>query len=154
MALRVSTVKTPLVRLSLSALELLFPPRCFGCGKYGTFLCPPCQSSISPLKPPYCRRCAQPIGSGELCRQCVGSPPGINGISSPYLMEGAIRQAIHSLKYRNLRAAAPSLAAASGQRLQSIGAPGERGGEVDGAACAGRGSRPHQGHTSPGLPVP
>ena len=125
MALGVSTVKTPLVRLSLSALELLFPPQCFGCGRYGTFLCPSCQSSLSPLKPPYCRRCAQPIGRGGLCRQCVGSPPGINGISSPYLMESAIREAIHGLKYRTLRAAAPSLGKILSSWLEANPLPGD-----------------------------
>ena len=154
--------KTPLVRLSLSALDLLLPPKCFGCGKYGTFLCPPCQSSLTPLKPPYCRRCAQPIVSGGLCRQCVGSSPGVNGISSPYLMESAIREAIHGLKYRNLRAAAASMGEIlsswleanplpgdalipvplhkrrlSGPGLQPIGAPGKRGRQEDVSACAG-----------------
>ena len=33
----------------------------------------------------------------------------IDGIRSPYLMEGAIREAIHALKYRNVRALAPIL---------------------------------------------
>jgi ComF family protein len=33
----------------------------------------------------------------------------VDGIRAPYLLDGAIREAIHGLKYRNLRAAAPRL---------------------------------------------
>ena len=37
------------------------------------------------------------------------APPAVDGIRAPFLMEGAIQDAIHALKYKNLRAASPSL---------------------------------------------
>jgi ComF family protein len=46
-----------------------------------------------------------------LCPGCVDWQADIDGIRSPFLFDGVIRQAIHELKYRNLRALAPSLAA-------------------------------------------
>jgi len=36
-------------------------------------------------------------------------PPAIDGIKSPYLFEGPIREAVHRLKYRGWRVAAPLL---------------------------------------------
>ena len=46
----------------------------------------------------------------RLCVRCWERPLQIDGIRSPYRFEGAIRNAVHSLKYRNLRAMAPVLA--------------------------------------------
>ena len=103
-------MKIPFVRFGLSALDLLFPSQCLGCGKHGSFLCPSCETSLPRLEPPYCKMCAQPVTSGSLCRDCVSAPPAaVDGIRAPFLMEGAIQEAIHALKYRNLRAAAPTL---------------------------------------------
>ena len=45
-----------------------------------------------------------------LCPGCVDWQAEIDGIRSPFLFDGVIRQAIHELKYRNLRALVPSLA--------------------------------------------
>jgi competence protein ComFC len=45
-----------------------------------------------------------------LCPGCSGEKAEIDGIRSPFIFDGLIRQAIHELKYRNLRALAPSLA--------------------------------------------
>ena len=102
-------MNTLLGKLGRTALDLLFPPRCFGCSKYESFLCEPCRSSLSAVEPPFCRVCAQPDPSGSLCAECAVDRPPIYGIRSPYLMEGAIREGIHALKYSNLRAAAPEL---------------------------------------------
>ncbi|MFQ5860984.1 MAG: ComF family protein [Dehalococcoidia bacterium] len=91
------------------ALGLLFPAQCVGCGTYGSFLCAPCQGSLPRLEPPFCRLCAEPVRQGDLCRRCTGTPLAIEGIRAPFLMEGAIREAVHRLKYQNLRAIAPVL---------------------------------------------
>ena len=113
-------MKNPLVRLGLSALDVLFPPQCVGCGKYGSFLCPVCESGLSRLEHPYCEICAQPVPTGGLCRLCATKLPAIDGIRAPFLMEGTLREAIHSLKYRNLRAAAPTLGQLLAQYMESI----------------------------------
>ena len=44
------------------------------------------------------------------CHSCLESPPALDGIRAPYEMEGTIKEAIHNLKYRGLKAAAPELA--------------------------------------------
>ncbi len=60
--------------------------------------------------PPICPRCGRPQASEILCPDCVRWPAAIDGIRSPFRFEGAIREAIHKLKYQNLRALAVPLA--------------------------------------------
>ena len=98
-----------IARLASGSLDLLYPPRCVGCNKEGQFLCSTCLHALPRLVAPYCRICAEPVVRGDLCRGCRESPLAIDGIRSPFLMEGAIREAVHRLKYNNLRAIAPVL---------------------------------------------
>lgn len=110
-------------RMASASLDLLFPPRCVGCDKEGQFLCSPCRASLPLLLPPYCLRCAQPILYGDTCQRCLVSPLAIDGIRAPLLMEGAVREAIHRLKYYNLRALAPLLGALLADFLSSQPVP-------------------------------
>ncbi len=92
------------------ALDFLFPRWCVGCGKEGDFLCYSCRQRLSRIMPPLCPRCGRPQPSGILCPSCVAWQAEIDGIRSPFRFDGLIREAIHQLKYRNLRALAVSLA--------------------------------------------
>jgi len=92
------------------ALDLLFPQHCVGCGKEGEFLCYSCRQSLPRITPPLCPRCGKPQPSGILCPSCVGWSAKIDGIRSPFRFDGAMREAVHQLKYRNLRALAVPLA--------------------------------------------
>ena len=90
-------------------MDLVLPLQCLGCGKEEVAaLCQACTSSLRRLEPPYCAICAQPA-TGSPCLRCADSPLSIDGIRAPYLMEGPVREAIHSLKYGNFRAIAPDL---------------------------------------------
>ena len=93
-----------LTKLKGMALDLLFPQWCVGCGKEGNLLCHSCRQLLPLIKPPICPRCGKPQPSGILCPSCVGWRAEIEGIRSPFRFDGVIRQAIHQLKYRNLRA--------------------------------------------------
>jgi ComF family protein len=75
--------------------------------------------------PPLCPKCGRPQSSAVLCPGCVGWQAEIDGIRSPFHFDGAIRQAIHELKYRNLRALAVLLARLLGDYLASYPVPGE-----------------------------
>ncbi len=86
-----------LVKLKGIALDLLFPQYCVGCGKEGDFLCYSCRQSLPKITPP-------------LCPSCVAWQAKIDGIRSPFRFDGVMRQAIHQLKYRNLRALVMPLA--------------------------------------------
>jgi ComF family protein len=93
-------------KLKGTALDLLFPRWCIGCGREGDFICPSCLKSLPRIKPPLCPRCGRHQSRAKLCPSCAGWRAKIDGIRSPFRFDGVIRQAIHELKYRNLRAIA------------------------------------------------
>lgn len=98
-----------LAKLKGIALDLLFPRWCLGCGKEGDFICPACRRALPRITPPLCPLCGRHQINANLCPACVGWETAIDGIRAPFKFEGAIRQAIHGLKYNNLRALAPLL---------------------------------------------
>lgn len=91
-------------------LDLFFPRRCVGCGKSGEFLCVDCVRKLPRLLPPFCEKCAKPESSGGLCSTCWGTQTAIDGIRSPFRFDGVVRNAIHDLKYHNLKSLAGCLA--------------------------------------------
>jgi ComF family protein len=113
------------VKLKGMALDLLFPRWCVGCGGEGSFLCQSCQHSLPRIEPPICSRCGKPQAGGQLCLGCVEWPAAIDGIRSPFRFEGTTREAVHQLKYRNLRALAPLLAGLLNDYLRTHPMPGE-----------------------------
>ena len=107
-----------------AALDLLFPLNCLGCQREGRVLCASCIEALPVLKPPYCAVCAQP-NAPATCDTCFESPPAFDGVRAPYQMEGTIQEAIHSLKYRGLKAAAPELAELLARYLAENPIPGD-----------------------------
>ena len=91
-----------------SILDLVLPLNCAVCGEEGPYLCDECEPDLPSLERPYCPKCAEPECQG-LCERCVGLGPRINSIRAPYRYQGVVRHMAHELKYRNLRAAAPTL---------------------------------------------
>lgn len=73
-------------------------------------LCSACSDSLSRIVSPLCPRCGKPQPDGKLCPSCINWEANIDGIRSPFRFEGLMRQAIHQLKYHNLRALAAPLA--------------------------------------------
>jgi len=105
-----ANVLPPLTRLKKVALDLLFPQWCIGCGREGDYICGSCRQTLSVISPPVCPRCGRPQSRGMPCPECVDWSAEIDGIRAPFFFDGVIRQAIHQLKYRNLRALAIPLA--------------------------------------------
>ena len=60
-----------------------------------------------------------------LCPSCVGWQAEIDGIRSPFRFDGVMRQAIHQLKYNNLRALAGTLAKLLSDYIAANPMPGE-----------------------------
>ena len=117
-----TTLRRAVGNLASMAVELLFPARCVGCNSEGAFLCDACQETLPVLKPPFCFLCSEPSSLVMgLCRNCRAEPLQIEGIRAPYRMEGAIRQAVHALKYQGVRAMAPTLGQLLAQFLTKEG---------------------------------
>jgi ComF family protein len=93
-----------------AALDLLFPQKCIGCGEEGDILCRACRKSLPQIVNPICPKCGRPQSSPILCPGCLNWPGHIDGIRSPLKFDGVVREAIHQLKYKNLRSLAQPLA--------------------------------------------
>jgi ComF family protein len=85
------------------ALDLLFPPRCVGCSKTGSWFCTDCLASVKPILPPFCSRCGRRTQGASVCASCRSTPVVLDGIRSVACHEGALREAIHHFKYHNRR---------------------------------------------------
>ncbi len=96
------------VQAGRGLLDAVFPVDCASCGNSGGVICDSCLESLPVLNPPYCEVCAAP-GDFSRCQVCVESGRPFDGIRSPYLYSGAVRQAILALKYGGLRSAASQL---------------------------------------------
>ena len=89
-------MRARLSEFTTSALDLLFPMQCAGCRREGGILCAECTEGLARLSTPYCGLCASP-NTLSPCRDCRGSPLAVDVIRAPFLMKGAIREAVHSL---------------------------------------------------------
>ncbi len=90
-------------------LGLVFPPRCVVCGRIDTWLCPECVAELPWITGPTCARCGLPIRRAGLCPRCRRDPLRLEGMRSVFLFKGALRRAVHQLKYRHARGLAEPL---------------------------------------------
>ncbi len=95
--------------LKNAALELLFPPRCAGCGKVGHWLCPDCLQKLRPPSPG-CLICGKPGYEGRLCPACSRRNHSLEAVITVARFESPLREAIHRLKYSGQEALAAALA--------------------------------------------
>jgi ComF family protein len=84
-----------LARLTRAFLDLIFPPRCVGCGHSGAWLCPACVDGILFYEPPW--------------PQLLHELHPLQQARAAAHLEGPLRQAIHAFKYEGLRALASTL---------------------------------------------
>ena len=88
--------------------DLVFPPTCPGCGvrtgSHSAF-CPSCWRDIRFVERPYCEVLGLPFsydpGPGILSAQAIAEPPPFDRLRSATIFEGAARDLVHSLKYRD-----------------------------------------------------
>lgn len=83
-------------------LDVLFPLACPGCGRPAAPICPSCADRLRP-----------PIAAPP--------PPGIDAWFAPFAYAGPARELVARVKYRNVRAVVPWLAAAMVDEMVVIG---------------------------------
>jgi ComF family protein len=99
-----------LQRLIKSGVDLLFPPRCAGCGMAEWDWCPTCDSSLQRLVRPLCHLCGTPQRLPvSRCDRCELFSDRIR-IRSYAWYQGTLMQAILQLKYRPNRRLAKIMA--------------------------------------------
>ncbi|MEK7203853.1 MAG: ComF family protein [Patescibacteria group bacterium] len=79
-------------------LNVLFPKRCVGCGKFDSYFCADCVSNImqGELICPFCERLAVGGATHPICRRRFG----LDGLWSLGIYQDSLRSAIQKLKYK------------------------------------------------------
>lgn len=80
-------------------IEMLYPRRCAGCGRRGTWVCAACDAALPRFVPPWCHRCGVPRAA-DRCH-CANLSPALDGVRSVASFDGWLRSAILDLKYRD-----------------------------------------------------
>jgi len=84
-----------------TAIDWLYPPYCGGCENPGSRWCNDCEAQTTFIdQNVICPSCGNLQNSNELCLACQNHPPAYKQVRSVAIYAGAIREAIHSLKYR------------------------------------------------------
>ena len=95
--------------LTKGFLDLLFPPRCLVCRRFGLdALCGDCAAGVEPITPPFCHHCGAPFDplarGGPLCASCRQTQRSSYIIGrSMAVYDGPLREAVHRLKYDGKR---------------------------------------------------
>lgn len=98
-----------LARLWSALAALLFPSRCLGCGRRDVDLCASCRAALPRLPERRCPTCAASPGTLGVCDDCRSRDIALDGVRVEYAFTGAVRTAIHRLKYRHGTYLVPTL---------------------------------------------
>jgi ComF family protein len=79
------------------AVDLVYPRRCAGCGRRGTWLCLRCEGELERFSLPWCPRCGVPIAINHC--QCRDVPASLDHVRSVGPFAGWLRSAIIQFKY-------------------------------------------------------
>ena len=90
-------------------LDALFPRRCFGCSRYGSWCCAVCLAALTYPRQLHCPACEAVTPLGEFCAECAGEH-SLNGVWSaqPY-GNPLVRNLIKALKFGGVIEVTPYL---------------------------------------------
>lgn len=95
-----------------SALDLLYPPVCAGCGAAGSSWCRECQQRVNILDGNLCDVCGLPQEKPGTCEGCLTDRPRYRSLRAWTVFEDPVRSALHKLKYRRDFSMGDAIAAA------------------------------------------
>lgn len=90
-----------------AAVDVVYPRRCGGCGRRGTWCCSDCDARLTRFEPPWCARCGVP--SSAQCR-CDRMPGNLQRVRSIGPFDGWLQGAIVGVKYHGEWSRVESLA--------------------------------------------
>jgi|SRR5579884_2021834 len=101
---QIASLLTPVGR---ALVDVVYPPRCAGCGRRGVWVCDECEAALPQFAPPWCPRCGAPPALAA-CR-CAELPDALAAVRSVARYDGWLRQAIITFKYEDESARAAHL---------------------------------------------
>ncbi|MBI2010218.1 MAG: ComF family protein [Candidatus Chisholmbacteria bacterium] len=93
----------------MSLLDFLYPVRCVGCGKTGTYFCALCRERLPKVTGQICPMCARPAIGGMTHARCR-KQLGLDGLVSVYAYRAVMQRAIKKFKFRLVRDLAETMA--------------------------------------------
>jgi ComF family protein len=106
-------------RIARVAIDVVFPPRCAGCGHRGTWVCDRCKGDVLLFERPWCPRCGSPKDAPCICAELS---PALDLVRSAAWYHGWLRTAITSFKYEGESARAAHLANLADSLMPEFGA--------------------------------
>ncbi len=104
--MRSSLVKTATDAVQ-AAVDFIMPLVCVHCGTESSLLCTDCIEDANKVPDNVCRTCAAPTAEYlNFCGDCIALPPPLDRLVPAYRYGGAVRSAVHALKYRHMTAIA------------------------------------------------
>ena len=79
------------------AIDFVYPKRCAGCSRRGTWLCVECDTALPRFRSPWCNRCGVPATYS--CCKCLSTPKNLEQVRSVGPFDGWLRSAIVQFKY-------------------------------------------------------
>lgn len=80
-------------------LDLIFPKKCIGCGRLGSYICDKCFSKIEIIENPICPECERQAIGGKTHPGCLRRF-GLDGLIAACRYKGIVRSAIQKIKYK------------------------------------------------------
>ena len=79
--------------------DVIFPSMCLGCGKFGSYICLTCETTLVEYERQRCLYCHESSYLGFTHPQCVKNG-GIDGVLSVFLYNNTLKRVIKNIKYR------------------------------------------------------
>lgn len=89
-------------------LDLIFPPRCVSCGKFGRYFCKNCLEEISYFAPQLCAYCDKESSFGLTHKSCQ-KVYGLDGIFVLGHYTGSLKRLIKKVKYQGVWKGLPEI---------------------------------------------
>lgn len=98
-------MRSRLYKTGWKFLDLLFPPKCAGCGKWGERYCSACLKKSVLIPTPICQICGDPLpeDGAVICTRCRTQQVAYTAVRSWAVFEEPLQSAVHQLKYRHDR---------------------------------------------------
>lgn len=104
---RTQSLRLRATRIGRHFAELIYPTRCVHCKRLGPILCQTCIAESARLDDRVCRRCSAPLVTASVCGACAFRQVAVSTTVALFAFDGAVRDAVHGLKYNDLRSLAP-----------------------------------------------
>lgn len=106
-------------------INFLSGEKCYICGKKNFFICEDCGKTLAYIDGRNCSIClsslqVESIENKLICGECLKNPPSFKKVFSLFWYEGAIREIVHEIKFRQKYYYLPELLGVAKKKIDNI----------------------------------